>query len=171
MRDVIGLSVAEVAEQVEASREAVSSAHQRARATLHQRLYRETPMSLSAAQRRMLERYVAAWETNDLDLFVGLLSEDVVLSMPPMPEWFAGRAPVRGFFAWAWGPAGPGPFRLLETRANAQPAFGLYGQAPAGDGYTPQAIQVLTLEGEQIAGLHGFVRPDLFPLFGLPARL
>jgi RNA polymerase sigma-70 factor (ECF subfamily) len=114
---------------------------------------------------------VAAWESYDLDAFVGLLAEEVVLSMPPMPEWFAGRAAVRGFFAWAWGPAGPGPFRLHRTSANTQPAFGLYGRAPDGDGYTPQAIQVLTLEGDRIARLHGFVRPDLFAVFGLPGRL
>jgi hypothetical protein len=30
---------------------------------------------------------------------------------------------------------------------------------------------VLTLDGERIARLHGFVRPDLFALFDLPARL
>jgi hypothetical protein len=163
--------VAEVAEQLDASLEAVSSAHQRARATLYKRLHRETLMTLTAAQRRMLERYVAAWETNDLEMFVGLLAEDVVLSMPPMREWFARQSAVHGFFAWAWGPAGPGPFRLLPTHANAQPAFGLYGRALDGDGCTPQAIQVLTLEGERIGRLHGFVRPDLFPVFGLPARL
>src|ERR1051326_6336408 len=114
VRDVIGLGVAEVAEQLDSSREAVSSAHQRA-----------------------LERYVAAWESGDLNAFISLLTEDVVLSMPPMPEWFAGRAAVRGFFTWAWGPAGPGPFHLVETRANAQPAFGLYGTAPDGEGYQP----------------------------------
>ncbi|HEX8969137.1 MAG TPA: nuclear transport factor 2 family protein, partial [Chloroflexota bacterium] len=171
MRDVVGLAVAEVAEQLDSSREAVSSAHQRARAILRQRLERPTPRSLNAAERRLLERYVAAWESGDLNAFVGLLAEDVVLSMPPMPEWFAGRAAVRGFFAWAWGPAGPGPFRLLPTSANTQPAFGLYGRAPDAEAYTPQAIQVLTLEGGRIARLHGFVRPDLFGVFGLPPRL
>ena len=67
---------------------------------------------------------------------------------------------------------GPGPFRLHQTSANTQPAFGLYGLGrPDGEGYTPQAIQVLTLYGGRIARLHGFVRPDLFELFGLPARL
>jgi RNA polymerase sigma-70 factor (ECF subfamily) len=170
-RDVIGLSLAEVAEYLDTSREAVSSAHQRARATLHQRMQQPTPRSLSAAQRLTLERYVEAWESGELDAFVGLLTEDVVLSMPPMREWFAGRAAVRGFFAWAWGPAGPGPFRLVETSANTQPAFGLYGQAPDGDGYTPQAIQVLALEENRVARLHGFIRPDLFGVFGLPAKL
>jgi RNA polymerase sigma-70 factor (ECF subfamily) len=171
MRDVVGLDVAEVAQQLASSREAISSAHQRARATLRQRMDRPMQRSLNASEQRLLERYAAAWESGDLDGFVDLLSDGVVLSMPPMPEWFAGRAAVRGFFAWAWGPAGPGPFRLIPTTANAQPAFGLYGLAADGDGYTPQAIQVLTLEGDRIARLHGFIRPDLFGLFGLPARL
>jgi RNA polymerase sigma-70 factor (ECF subfamily) len=171
MRDVVGLGVAEVALQLESSREAVSSAHQRARATLRPHLRGTTARSLNAAERDLLERYVVAWESGDLDAFVDMLADDVVLSMPPMPEWFAGRAAVRGFFAWAWGPAGPGPFRLLRTGANGQPAFGLYGRSPDGEGYTPQAIQVLTLDGFRIARLHGFVRPDLFEVLGLPARL
>jgi RNA polymerase sigma-70 factor (ECF subfamily) len=171
MRDVVGLAVAEVAEHLDCSREAVSSAHQRARAILQQRLQRTTPRNLTATERQLLEHYVAAWETGDLDGFVGLLADEVVLSMPPMPEWFAGRAAVRGFFAWAWGPAGPGPFRLHQTSANTHPAFGLYGRAPGGQDYTPQAIQVLTLDGDRIARLRGFVRPDLFAVFGLPARL
>jgi len=173
MRDVVGLAVAEVAEQLEMSREAVSSAHQRARAALGQRLRAGVgaPRSLTPPEQQLLARYVRAWESGDLEAFVGLLAEDVVLSMPPMPEWFAGQAAVRGFFAWAWSPSGPGPFRLQRTSANSQPAFGLYGRAPDGAGYTPQAIQVLTLDGDRIARLHGFVRPDLFGRFGLPARL
>jgi RNA polymerase sigma-70 factor (ECF subfamily) len=171
MRDVVGLAVPEVAEQLKSSRDAVSSAHQRARATLEQRLQTTTPRNLNTAERQLLARYVAVWESGDLDAFIDLLAEDVVLSMPPMPQWYAGQAAVRGFFAGAWSPSGPGPFRLHRTRANTQPAFGLYGRAPDGEGYTPQAIQVLTLDGDRIARLHGFVRPDLFELFGLPARL
>jgi RNA polymerase sigma-70 factor, ECF subfamily len=167
----VGLTVAEVAEQLETSREAVSSTHQRARAALQHRLNRATPRTLSATDRRLLERYVEAWESGDLDALVSLLADGVVLSMPPMPEWFAGRAAVQGFFAWAWRPEGPGPFRLLPSGANGRPAFGLYGRATDGEGYTPQAIQVLTLQGGRIARLHGFVRPDLFGVFHLPARL
>jgi RNA polymerase sigma-70 factor (ECF subfamily) len=170
MRDVIGLNVAEVAEQLDSSRDAVSSAHQRARATMLQRLQQPAHRSLNAAERELLKRYVAAWESGDLNAFVDLLAEDVVLSMPPMQEWFAGRTAVHDFFTCAWGPAGPGPFRLMPTSANAQPAVGLYGRAPDGVGFTPQAIQVLTLDGDRISRLHGFIRPDLFALFGLPER-
>lgn len=171
MRDVVGLTVAEVAEQLETSREAVSSAHQRARAALQHRLRPAAPRTLGATDRQLLERYVTTWESGDLDGFVRLLAEDVVLSMPPMPEWFAGRAAVQGFFTWAWGPSGPGPFRLMPSGANGRPAFGLYGRAPGGEGYTPQAIQILKLQDGRIARLHGFVRPDLFGMFRLPARL
>jgi len=116
MRDVVGLAVGEVAEQLDSSRVAVSSAHQRARATL-QRMQRATPRDLSSAQHHLLARYVASWESGDLDAFVGLLAEDVVLSMPPMPEWFARRAAMRGFFGWAWSPAA-GRFLLYRTTAN-----------------------------------------------------
>src|SRR5439155_20648395 len=109
MRDVVGLAVAEVAEQLDSSREAVSSAHQRARAALAQRLRPGVgaPRSLTPAEHQLLARYVGAWESGDLDAFVGLLAEDVVLSMPPMPGWFAGPAAVIGFFAWSgvrWDP-------------------------------------------------------------------
>src|SRR5207302_9105001 len=76
MRDVVGLAVAEVAEQLDSSREAVSSAHQRARAALAQRLRPGVcaPRSLTPAQQQLLTRYVAAWESSDLDAFVGLLT-------------------------------------------------------------------------------------------------
>lgn len=172
MRDVLGFTVAEVAEQLGTTREAVSSAHQRARTALEQRpRHGSAAATLTRAQQRLLEQYVATWESGDLDGFVALLAHDVVLSMPPMAEWFAGRAAVHGFFAWAWGPAGPGPFRLLSTAANMQPAFGLFGRSSDGDGFTPQAIQVLTLHGDRIGRLHGFVRPDLFTIFGLPSKL
>src|SRR5712691_9991463 len=153
MRDVLGFSVPEVAAQLDSSLASVNSAHQRARSTLERRRPGggELPLSrLDPRRRRLLEQYVASWESGDLDALMTLLTEDVVLSMPPMPEWFAGRPSVRAFFVQAWGPTGPGPFRLRPTGANGQPAFGLYGRAPDGDGYTPQAIQVLSLDGVRI---------------------
>jgi RNA polymerase sigma-70 factor (ECF subfamily) len=174
LRDVLGFSVSEVAAQLDSSPASVNSAHQRARSTLERRRpYRSgpPPASLDPSRRLLLEQYVASWESGDLDALMTLLTEDVVLSMPPMPEWFAGRRSVRAFFARAWGPTGPGPFRLRPTGANGQPAFGLYGRAPDGNGYTPQAIQVLSLDRNRIAKLHGFVWPDLFSVFDLPLRL
>jgi len=49
----------------------------------------------------------------------------------------------------------------------------VFGYAcPAADAntFTGQAIQVLTLVRGRIARVHGFVRPDLFTVFGLPLR-
>jgi RNA polymerase sigma-70 factor (ECF subfamily) len=64
----------------------VSSAHQRARAALEQRVRSGVgaPRSLTRAEQQLLARDVEAWESGDLDAFVDLLAEDVVLSMPPM---------------------------------------------------------------------------------------
>ena len=174
MRDVLGFTVTEVADQLASSAASVNSAHQRARATLERRQQPGGGQSLprlDPRRRLLLERYVACWESGDLDGLMTLLSDDIVLSMPPMLEWFSGWHSVRAFFASAWGPSGPGPFRLRPIGANAQPAFGLYGRARSGNGYTPQAIQVLTLGGDRITRLHGFVRPDLFSTFDLPPHL
>src|SRR5438552_5365409 len=93
MRDVLGFSVPEVAAQLDSSLASVNSAHQRARSTLERRRPGggELPLSrLDPRRRRLLEQYVASWESGDLDALMTLLTEDVVLSMPPMPEWFGG---------------------------------------------------------------------------------
>ncbi len=175
LRDVLGWPAGDVADHLGAASVAsVNSALQRARATLkgHFPAGRASTRPDSDPQERaLIERYVRAWHDGDLDGFVALLKEDAILSMPPFPEWYRGRQAIRAFFMWAWGPQGPGPFRLLPTRANGQPAFGLYGRDGSGPGSRAQAIQVLALEGGSIGTLTGFVDPGLFPHFGLPASL
>ena len=91
------------------------------------------------------------------------------IAVRPTPKWLF--VFPRDTHQWAWGPNGPGPFRLVSIGANSQPAFGLYGWAADANTFTPQAIQVLTLVRGQISRVHGFVRPDLFTVFGLPLRL
>ena len=116
--------------------------------------------------RRLVDRYVRAWESRDLDGFVDLLREDAIFSMPPRPEWYVGREAIRRFFATIW-PA-YGDFRLITTHANGGPAFGLYAAG------RPHSLQVLTLAGGRIATLHAFLQPTsdaLFPRFGLPTTL
>ncbi len=172
--DVLGWPAHETARALDASLASVRSALQRARATLEARYRDGRPDVLASPddrQRVLLERYVRAWENGDLEALVALLREDAILSMPPMREWYRRRAAIRSFFAWAWGPRGPGPFRLLPTRANGQPAFALYGRDPQRPTYRAQAIQVLALAGGQIATVTGFVDAELFAAFGLPAEL
>jgi hypothetical protein len=124
-------------------------------------------------QRAPLGRYVRAWGDADLDGFVGLLTEDAILSMPPWPQWCAGREACAAFFTWATTRAdlGPEPYRFVPTAAKGQPSFGLYAGDPAGDRWHAHAIQVLTVEGGAIAGVINFREPELFAAFSLPAVL
>ena len=57
----------------------------------------------------------------------------------------------------------------MPTRANRQPAFGVY----RGDGADaePFAINVVTIESGLIADMHVFKYPELFAAFGLPNTL
>ena len=172
LHDVLGWSAAESARLLGASVAAVNSALQRARKTL-----KGSPMDRFGApampgpsQQRLLERYVLAWEGGDVDSFVALLREDAVMSMPPWREWFRGRDAIGAFFARASRTGGHGPFRLLRTAANGQPALAFYSQWQ-GPGWRPHSIQVVTFEADAIATMTSFVTPTLFAAFGLPPEL
>ena len=64
---------------------------------------------------------------------------------------------------------GSAPHRFLPTRANRQPAFGVY--RGEGADATPFAINVVLIEAGAVAEMHFFKYPELFPAFGLPATL
>jgi len=174
LADVLGWSAIEVAAVLDASVASVNSALQRARAKLatpdrheHDRL---TPMA-DEQQRRLLERYVRAWESADLDRFVALLKEDAIYAMPPWREWYQGRASITQFFASVW-PAYRG-FRLVPVGANLQPAFALYTLDAEGRWHA-HSIQLLSLDREGIADFTAFMRPlaqGLFSAFQLPTVL
>ena len=173
LRDVLGFSAKETADLIDSTVASANSALQRARDTLAMCLPeagRAPP--LDARDDALVARYVATWESADLDGFVALLRDDAVLSMPPMPEFYRGREAIREFVAWAWAASRSGqPFRLLPAGANSQPAFGLYKMNRGGSGLRAHSIQVLTLLEGQIAAVNGFVDARLFPKFGLPASI
>ncbi|MDB5076968.1 MAG: polymerase, sigma-24 subunit, subfamily [Chloroflexi bacterium] len=173
LRDVLGWSAGETAGLLDTTVTSVNSALQRARTTLEQRFPSGQPSAQPAAddrQRALLDRYLRAWEGADLDAFVALLHEDAVLSMPPWPQWYRGRAAIRTFFAWAWQSSNP-PARLIPTAANRQPAFALYRRGADEPDYRAYGIWLVTLQDETIAALTGFLNPQLFAAFGLPAVL
>jgi RNA polymerase sigma-70 factor (ECF subfamily) len=171
LHDVVGWSAAETAEILETSAAAVNSALQRARATLKKHTDSadrgERDMA-TEGQRSLLDRYVRAWESKDLDGLVALLKEDAVLSMPPLSEWYQGHDAIRAVCAFYWSPDTL-PFsawRLIETKANGQPAFALYARSTSDSKWHAHVIQVLTLEGDAISALTYFVNPNLFGAFG-----
>ena len=174
LRDVLGFSAKEVGEALDATATSVNSALQRARKTLNERL----PDTSQQATRRELgddgvrevvERFTSAFERDDVDAIVALLSEDAKFSMPPYPGWYRGRKAISE--SWLM-PGGPPPrLRYVDTSANGQPALATYCLDARSGKYLPIALDVLTLRGSRIAEVIAFRTPELFPRFGLPPTM
>jgi len=174
LHDVLGWSAAESARLLDASVAAVNSALQRARATLGKHLSKDQPAPQPVSddrQRALLDRYVRAWESADVEGFVGLLREDAVLRMPPWREWYVGSEAIGAFFVWAWRSGGHAPFRLVPVAANGRPGFAFYSRGGNGREWRAHSIHLITLRDTSVASLIFFVSPQLFPVFGLPAVL
>ena len=170
LRDVLGFSIAETAQVLQASQASVTSALQRARATLdtHRASGRLRPVSTPGpdAERVLAERFTAAWHAGDIPALVSELAEDCLLTMPPAPLAYRGRQAIGTFFVTVPAAGNLAAIRLVPVRANHQPAVAAYMR----DGGTVQAygIMVLTIHGDTIGEITGFADPSLFPLFGLP---
>jgi RNA polymerase sigma-70 factor, ECF subfamily len=169
--EVLRWKAAEVAELLDTSVASVNSALQRARATLEARdVTRTSAASVETADPELLRRYVAAFESYDMEALTALIQEDATQSMPPFDLWLAGRDDI---FAWWVGPGnGCRGSRVVPVEsANGAPAFGQYKPAEGGDGYEPWALQVLEVEHGTIVGLTFFLdTATIFPRFGLPLR-
>jgi RNA polymerase sigma-70 factor (TIGR02960 family) len=172
LRDVLGFHASEVADMLDSTVESVNSALKRARATLQSR--RDTaarrdvpPAAGSAVEDAIAAKFAAAWESADLDALVALLTDDVFMSMPPMPFEYQGRELVARFCASIFH-AGR-RFELVPTRANGQPAFGAYLRAADGTSHGV-GLYVLTLAGDRISAMTRFEN-GVLPSFGLPRSL
>jgi RNA polymerase sigma-70 factor (ECF subfamily) len=118
--------------------------------------------------RRLLERYIAAFEASDADALGRVLRDDAVLETDAR-TWFAGKvACVRFVRTQAMGP--PGDWRLLPTRANGQPAAAAYLRGPDG-AHHAFGVSVLTPAAGGIARINVFGDPALVARFGGPAVL
>ena len=199
LREVLGFSARETAEVLETTVASVNSALQRARAAVEERVpersQQATLRSLGDDQvRELVDRYVDAWERNDVDAFAAMLADDATFAMPPLSNWYrtregiriwAGRSPLTG--EWRW--------RVVRTRANGQPALGFYAFDDQACGYMPFGLNVLSFRGREIINVVAFLNrstqapereayerfpdqpPDprllagTFGRFGLPERL
>jgi RNA polymerase sigma-70 factor (ECF subfamily) len=172
LREVLRWKATEVAELLETTVVSVNSALQRARTTLGEvDLTTSDPLQPDdEEQRKLLARYVDAFERYDLDSLTAILHEDATLSMPPYALWLRGHADIR---AWFLGMGiGCRGSRLIPTQANGSPAFGQYRPSSSGEGHDPWALQVIEISGGQVVGLNAFLdTASLFPLFGLPSHL
>ena len=171
LRDVLGLRAAEVADMLDSTIDSVNSALKRARASLARRrgIAGDAPTGTppSAVEEALVARFVRAYEAADLDAVVALLTDDVFVSMPPMPFEYEGRDAVARFCGSLFG-AGR-RFDLVPTRANGQPAFGAYLRSADGPSHGVGLI-VLTVHGGRISAMTRFENTVL-PWFGLPRAL
>ena len=172
LRDVLGFHANEVADMLDSTVESVTSALKRARAGLQRRrspadARDAAPTPDSASEQALVAEFVRAYESADLDALLALLTDDVFVSMPPMPLEYEGREVVARFLA---GILRPGRrFDLVPTRANGQPALGTYLRAPSGTRHGT-GLFVLTLTGDRICAMTRFEN-SVFPWFGLPRSL
>ncbi|MFB9877817.1 sigma-70 family RNA polymerase sigma factor [Planobispora siamensis] len=168
LRDVLAFRAEEVAQLLETTVASVTSALQRARATL--RTAGVTPGEPSRpadpAQRELLTRYCAAFERHDVAALVALLHEDATMSMPPFTWWLRGRDRIRqALLDPAASCAGA---RLVPVAANGSPAFWQLRPGPGG-AYAPFALVLLDVSEGSITGITTYLDADrLIGLFGSP---
>src|SRR5204862_7056927 len=84
------------------------------------------PLLESPDERALVERFTRAFQARDIEALVALLTDDVWISMPPIPFEWQGHERARDVFRAV---LEPGQL-LVATRANGQPAFGFYQPDP-----------------------------------------
>jgi RNA polymerase sigma-70 factor, ECF subfamily len=196
---VLGFSAQEVADALDTSVASINSALQRARKAVEERVPEQSQQRTlrrlgDERLQEIVERYVAAWEQNDVETVMDMLAEDATFAMPPLASWFGGEESIRTFLA-GWPLSGAWRWRPIPARANGQPALAFYIWDEGAQAYLPFALNVLSFRGEEISDVTAFVTratdipdgesyarwPDeaidparlyaTFESFGLPERL
>jgi RNA polymerase sigma-70 factor (ECF subfamily) len=173
LRDVLGFSARETAEVLETTPVSIDSALQRAHNAVDDRLpsqsQQQTLRLLGDDQLSdLVERWVAAWERNDVDALVSMLAEDARIVMPPHPSWFSGREQV-ALFLRSYPLRADRRWKLVPTSANGQVAVASYMWDGQAGGFAPHGVSVLTVRGNQIEEIMAFHNPDLLKFFVLKA--
>ncbi|MEU1104162.1 sigma-70 family RNA polymerase sigma factor [Streptomyces tibetensis] len=174
LREVLAWKASEVAELLDTSVASVNSALQRARATLAERQEPGADAAVSDPldedQKKLLDRYVAAFEGYDMAALTALLHEDAVMTMPPFDLWLTGTRDITGFMTTLGAPCAGS--RLVPVQVNGLPGFAQYKPDPDNGGFMPWAVQVLEVSDGRITGFHCFLDTQRwFPLFDLPLHL
>jgi RNA polymerase sigma-70 factor (ECF subfamily) len=169
LREVLAWKAAEVAELLGTSTTAVNSMLQRARAQLEQaQLTRDDVVEPTDHEHRdLLDRYVAAFESYDVEAIVSLFTEDAVWEMPPFTGWYQGARAIGNLISAQCPASGPADMRMLRADANGQPGFALYMRDVDGLHHAFQ-IQVLTVTEGGVSHVGCFFDTGLFEAFGLP---
>ena len=174
LRDVLGFPTSQVAGILDSSEDSAASALKRARAAMRDQFPPATARALppipgTPGERDLVDRFTRAYEAGDVAGVVALLTEDIAVTMPPLSLEYHGRELVARFLA-ATGLRPGRRTRIIPTRANGQPAFGLYAGDPQAGILHAAGMLVLTLSGGSICAMTGF-DTSVLPHFGLPRTL
>jgi len=112
---------------------------------------------------------VQAFWDKDITAIVSMLTKDAVWEMPPYTGWYQGAENI-GRLIDTQCPGGVHDMRMVPTRANGQPAFGLYMRGEDGS-FCPFHLQVLTIGADGVEHVGAFFGEQVFARFGLPDRL
>jgi RNA polymerase sigma-70 factor (ECF subfamily) len=170
LRDVLSFSASEAADILGTSVASVNSSLQRARTRVKEVDVRQERLNepSAAEQRAWVDRYMKAFEQADIEGLKRLLTEDVIMEMPPMLNWFTGPGNYGLFMEWVFEQAGT-DWYLKTVAANGQPGFAAYRRV--GDGYELHTLQVFTVTANGISRNSVFQEAEIFASFGLAARL
>jgi RNA polymerase sigma-70 factor, ECF subfamily len=168
--DVLARPGAEAAAALGVSVAALKSLLQRARARLAQQTMTDEQLAepTDARARRVLDRYMDAFEQSDIQAIERLLADDAVLEMTGTATWFSGKATCVPFIA-AQAIGQPGDWRMIPLAANGQLAAAAYHRDD--DTYHPFAIVVLATTLTHLTRISLFAQPALFSRFGLPPAI
>jgi RNA polymerase sigma-70 factor, ECF subfamily len=173
LRDALGWSARDTAEALEMTVPATNSALQRARDRLTRErdagtLARRHMPASPVAEHAVIAEFLAAWEAADVGRIVALLTDDALLTMPPIDMRFHGPGAIGEFFATQPADGRLERIRHVEVRANGQPGLASYADERDTGIHDAYGVMVFALQGDRIAGITGFPRDvDLFARFGL----
>ena len=169
LRDVLEFPAAEAAEILGTSTASVTSALQRARVRMKElgSADHDHGEASDAESQRWVDRYLQAFERADVQGLLQLITEDVIMEMPPMVNWFAGPDNYRVFMEWVFRTNGA-DWRLQRLSANGQPGFAAYRRS--GGDYVLHTVQILTVSVDGISRNSVFQDPEVFAAFGLPGE-
>jgi RNA polymerase sigma-70 factor (ECF subfamily) len=163
LRDVMGWSTAEVADLLEQTVPAISSALQRARARVPTRPS-VPPEPVDGETRALLARYIQAWEARDALALASLLRDDATLTMPPTPM-LVGRQAIRSLLIRVF--VDLGEIRVVPVPVSGGIGLAAYHRATGDASFRAHALQSVIVGRDGIAALHTYLDASLFPRFGL----
>jgi RNA polymerase sigma-70 factor (ECF subfamily) len=171
LRDVLGYRATEAAELLGLTEDAVTSALKRARATMEAARSNAPPAPIAGGpeERALLEEFLAAFTTHDIDGLVALMTDDAWVRMPPLPFEYRGTVAIHRFFT-AIHPHWREVDHLVPVRANGQPAWGEYRRDPTTGLLHATGVYVIGLAGDRVCEMTRF-DTTVAPYFGLPRTL